>query len=363
MRRALLVLAAAVVSTLVVPTQALAAGPYTVNLTSPTPPTGGSTFTWTVGGVAPDPRNEITGVALSGCWTAADIASVEARDASGASLRARVAKGGRSSGRVEVNSLRDGRLPATIAVTFKAPSGSAATGTSATVDAGKGGRATSTNSDVGGPTCQAVYRLDLSAGAGGSATVSPSAPSYAAGTVVTITATPDGGFELSGWTVDGAPAGAANPLSLTMNANHTVVAGFISTGPPPALVAPPLDPSVPTSVFDATSFLYSGPGAVQIGVEPGTIEEDRVAVLRGKVLAPDGQPLAGVGITALGHPEFGRTQSRADGMFDLAVNGGGARDPPVRQGRRHPRPAPGRSPVGGLRHRCPTSSSSPTTRR
>ena len=153
--------------------------------------------------------------------------------------------------------------------------------------------------------------------------MSPSAPSYAAGTVVTITATPDGGFELSGWTVDGAAAGVANPLQLTMDANHTVVATFASTGPPPDLVAPPLDPSVPTSVFDATSFLYTGPGAVQIGVAPGTIEEDRVAVLRGKVLAPDGQPRAGVGITVLGHPEFGRTQSRADGMFDLAVNGGG----------------------------------------
>ncbi len=34
-------------------------------------------------------------------------------------------------------------------------------------------------------------------------------------------------------------------------------------------------------------------------------------------------PLPGVTITVLGHPEFGQTLSRADGRFDLAVNGGG----------------------------------------
>jgi hypothetical protein len=30
-----------------------------------------------------------------------------------------------------------------------------------------------------------------------------------------------------------------------------------------------------------------------------------------------------VRIAVLGHPEFGETRSRADGMFDLVVNGGG----------------------------------------
>ena len=37
----------------------------------------------------------------------------------------------------------------------------------------------------------------------------------------------------------------------------------------------------------------------------------------------DGSPLPGVTITILNHPEFGQTLSRADGMFDMAVNGGG----------------------------------------
>ena len=36
-----------------------------------------------------------------------------------------------------------------------------------------------------------------------------------------------------------------------------------------------------------------------------------------------GAPLPGVRITILDHPEFGQTLTRVDGMFDLAVNGGG----------------------------------------
>ena len=74
---------------------------------------------------------------------------------------------------------------------------------------------------------------------------------------------------------------------------------------------------------DSTSFLYTGPNAIQTGVAPGTIEARRVTVMRGKVMTRDNQPLAGVTITVLGHPEFGQTGSRADGQFDIAANGGG----------------------------------------
>ncbi len=54
-----------------------------------------------------------------------------------------------------------------------------------------------------------------------------------------------------------------------------------------------------------------------------TIQAYRCAVLRGKVLNLENQPLSGVAITILDHPEFGQTLSRLDGMFDMAVNGGG----------------------------------------
>ncbi len=93
--------------------------------------------------------------------------------------------------------------------------------------------------------------------------------------------------------------------------------------PDPATVAPPVDSSVPSNVFDTTTFLYSGPNPIQTGVTQGTIERKRAAVLRGKVVARDNSALSGVKITILNHPEFGQTLSRLDGMFDLAVNGGG----------------------------------------
>ena len=91
----------------------------------------------------------------------------------------------------------------------------------------------------------------------------------------------------------------------------------------PVLVAPPLDPTV-TSLFDErVSFLYSGANPVQTGVATGTINPLRAAVMRGKVLNIQGDALPGVQLTVLNHPEFGKTFSRADGQFDLVVNGGG----------------------------------------
>ncbi len=56
--------------------------------------------------------------------------------------------------------------------------------------------------------------------------MSPAGGAYAAGTVVTVTATPDAGYVLSGWRLDGAAAGSANPLSVTMGGAHTVEALF-----------------------------------------------------------------------------------------------------------------------------------------
>ncbi len=92
--------------------------------------------------------------------------------------------------------------------------------------------------------------------------------------------------------------------------------------PDPATVAPLLDPTVATTMAAATRFLYTGPNPIQTGVAPGTISDTRVALLKGKVTTGDGQPLAGVAVSVLDHPEFGGTYSRLDGAYDLAVNGG-----------------------------------------
>ncbi len=91
----------------------------------------------------------------------------------------------------------------------------------------------------------------------------------------------------------------------------------------PANVAPPNDPTVATKLYDSTAFLYSGSHPIQFDVPPNTIKERRVAILRGKVTTRGGAPLKGVTISILNHSEFGWSGTRTDGMFDMAVNGGG----------------------------------------
>ncbi len=108
-------------------------------------------------------------------------------------------------------------------------------------------------------------------------------------------------------------------------------AGFDSTGctlpasPPadPATVAPEADPTKVTDFASGMSFLFLGDPPTQYGVVAGTIDPVAAAVIRGRVLDAAGAPLAGVEIRILDHPELGATQSRADGRFDLVVNGGG----------------------------------------
>ncbi len=46
-------------------------------------------------------------------------------------------------------------------------------------------------------------------------------------------------------------------------------------------------------------------------------------MLKGHVNDRDGRPIGGVRVTVLDHPELGGTNTRADGAFDIAVNGGG----------------------------------------
>ncbi|MCY1019272.1 HNH/endonuclease VII fold putative polymorphic toxin [Pyxidicoccus sp. MSG2] len=94
--------------------------------------------------------------------------------------------------------------------------------------------------------------------------------------------------------------------------------------PPPELEAPALDRSVATTLVEAASFLFTGEDPPQRGVDAGTFTAQRLAVLRGQVLSPEGEALAGVRLRVLDHPEYGVTHSREDGFFDLAVNGGGA---------------------------------------
>lgn len=140
----------------------------------------------------------------------------------------------------------------------------------------------------------------------------------AAGTAYTVRLVWKAGDRTAGSIVAG--GSAVFPTRLTA----LLYPGQPDTVPPdPGAVAPPTNPTVATTVSGSTQFLYSGPHPVQTGVAPGTINPLRVAVLRGRVLGRDSGPLPGVAITVAGHPELGRTVSRDDGAYDLAVNGGG----------------------------------------
>lgn len=50
----------------------------------------------------------------------------------------------------------------------------------------------------------------------------------------------------------------------------------------PATVAPPLDPTMVTSLQVEIEFLYTGANPIQIGVAAGTIDPKHVAVIRGE---------------------------------------------------------------------------------
>lgn len=98
----------------------------------------------------------------------------------------------------------------------------------------------------------------------------------------------------------------------------------VTTLPPdPKLIAPPIDQTVASTVGNSTSFLYTGPNAIQVGVAAGTIQPSRAVVMRGTIRDRSGQPVTGVNVSVVSHPEYGNTWSRSDGMYDLAVNGGG----------------------------------------
>ncbi len=87
-----------------------------------------------------------------------------------------------------------------------------------------GGTSTGGGGGGGGGSTVTTYKLTLSTNGRGSVTASPSAASYAPGTVVTLTATPVAGQPWIGWS--GAITGTKNPATVTINANTSVTANF-----------------------------------------------------------------------------------------------------------------------------------------
>jgi RHS repeat-associated protein len=84
-----------------------------------------------------------------------------------------------------------------------------------------------------------------------------------------------------------------------------------------------LDPTVATRFYDAVRCLFEGPNAVQRELKADQLSEERIAVVRGRVLAADGTALAGVRVSVHAGEAYGHTLTRSGGHYDLAVNGGG----------------------------------------
>ena len=99
------------------------------------------------------------------------------------------------------------------------------------------------------------------------------------------------------------------------------------TPEPTPVVTPepePVDPGLPTDFSDSVSFLYEGANRVQTGVAPGTISRRprrRPARQRALRKRAPGSPASRSPCSIT--PSSARTLTRADGGYDLAVNGGG----------------------------------------
>ena len=87
-------------------------------------------------------------------------------------------------------------------------------------------------------------------------------------------------------------------------------------------LAPKLDRTVPTTVWESAQFLFTGKDAVQKETSAKAFSKKRIAILRGRVVDRTGEPLAGVRVNIAAHDKWGYTVSRPDGVFDLAVEGG-----------------------------------------
>jgi RHS repeat-associated protein len=92
--------------------------------------------------------------------------------------------------------------------------------------------------------------------------------------------------------------------------------------PDPGELAPPMDSAGFDSFADSVRFLWEGDNKVVFGLDEDALDESSVAVLRGKVLDADGEPVSGLRASIAGRPELGYTYSRSDGAIDLVANGG-----------------------------------------
>ncbi|KAK8385757.1 hypothetical protein O3P69_016491 [Scylla paramamosain] len=82
-------------------------------------------------------------------------------------------------------------------------------------------------------------------------------------------------------------------------------------------------PAVTASFYQRVKFIIED-SSVQSFAQKDEFSERRVAVIRGRVVTPQGQGIAGVRASVDKESRFGLTATRKGGWFDVMVNGGGA---------------------------------------
>ncbi|MFN7151013.1 MAG: putative metal-binding motif-containing protein, partial [Microthrixaceae bacterium] len=94
-------------------------------------------------------------------------------------------------------------------------------------------------------------------------------------------------------------------------------------GEDPVEVDPaPSDEVLSSEFAESLSFLHTGDGATQVGLDLGAIDEPTAAAVRGRALGVDGQPAPGVAVRVVGRPELGVATTGTDGAFTMLVPGG-----------------------------------------
>jgi uncharacterized repeat protein (TIGR02543 family) len=78
------------------------------------------------------------------------------------------------------------------------------------------------------PSAPPQYTLTVNTVGQGTVGLNPPGGTYGAGTVVTLTASPDSGWQFDNWSGD--LSGSTNPTTITMNADKTVTANFSEVG-------------------------------------------------------------------------------------------------------------------------------------
>ncbi len=88
--------------------------------------------------------------------------------------------------------------------------------------------------DDNSPQNNFTLTVGASPSQGGTVSRSPDMSQYESGTVVTLTANPNYGYDFDRW--EGDATGQTNPITVTVDANKNVTAFFTATGVPAHLV-------------------------------------------------------------------------------------------------------------------------------